>query len=43
MVGNAKVDELLRFAVTERRLVAFILDRSPRVAEPQPYGGPQFT
>lgn len=35
---HADVDELLRSAIRERRLVSFILDERPRLAEPHDYG-----
>ena len=34
----ADFDQLLRTAIRERRLVAFILDERPRLAEPHDYG-----
>ena len=32
------IDRLLRTAITERRLIAFVLDERPRLAEPHDYG-----
>jgi hypothetical protein len=32
------MDELLRQAIAERRLVAFVLDGYPRIGEPHDYG-----
>ncbi len=32
------VDQLLRTAIAERRLIAFVLDERPRLAEPHDYG-----
>ena len=32
------IDKLLRTAIAERRLIAFVLDERPRVAEPHDYG-----
>jgi len=34
----ADFDKLLKTAIRERRLVAFILDQRPRLAEPHDYG-----
>lgn len=34
----ADFDRLLRTAIAERRLVAFILDEHPRIVEPHDYG-----
>jgi len=34
----AEFDQILKRAIRERRLVAFILDQRPRLAEPHDYG-----
>jgi hypothetical protein len=37
-VDQGSIDQLLRIAIAERRLVTFTLDGFPRIAEPHDYG-----